>query len=238
MWRDTLADLLLPRTCIVCLQAIRERGRIALCARCEEGIDWIEGTACLRCGAPAEGFRVPPRHCRHCRAAVWKFRRAVCAGIYRGDLERAIVRFKYDRHPQAAISLAEPLARRIRMLGFDREVDTVTAVPSGVWSFVLRTYNPADEVAAEVARRLRLPMVDGMLRKVRPTARQAQLPRARRLRNPHGAYRAAPRHVRGRRVLLVDDVLTTGATASECAGALLRAGAADVIVACIARALK
>ncbi len=217
-----LLDLLYPRACSVCSAPIGEAGRLAFCAGCDAGLEWIEPPACPRCGAARRGPA-----CGECRGREYAFAGAAALGRYEGRLREAVLALKFrgGRH------LAEEFGRRLAArLG--RRFDLVVPVPMSRWKRLVRHYNPAELVAERLARHAGLPFRPGALRKVRRTRPQAELPVEERLRNPAGAYRA--RGVRGM-VLLVDDVLTTGATAGACAEALRAAGASEVHVAVVAR---
>ncbi len=148
-------------------------------------------------------------------------------GRYEGRLREAVLRLKF----RGARHLAEEFGRRLAGL-LSRRFDLVACVPMSRWKRLARGYNAAELVAGRLARHAGLPFRPGALRKARRTRPQAELPLEERLRNPAGAYRA--RAVRGV-VLLVDDVLTTGATANACTEALRAAGAAEVWLAVVAR---
>jgi predicted amidophosphoribosyltransferase len=136
--------------------------------------------------------------------------------------------FKLGGERRAARMMGEYMARAV----LDVAADVVTFVPATRRSVSARGFNPAEELARSLARALRIPWAP-LLTKVRETTDQAELGRIERRRNVEGAFRARPMKAR---VLLVDDVMTTGATADACARALRAAGARDVVVVTFARA--
>ncbi len=216
-----LLDLLYPRDCSECSQPIAEEGRLAFCPGCEERLEWIRPPFCPRCGAGRTG-----RECGECVGKEIAFAGATALGRYEGAFREAVLRLKF----RGARHLAEELGRRLAAR-IGRTFDVVTPVPMSRLKVLFRGYNAAELLAERVAHHLRVPC-RGLLRKTRRTRPQADLALEERLANPRGAYRAKP--VRGA-VLLVDDVLTTGATANACTEALRAAGAAEVHVAVAAR---
>ena len=132
--------------------------------------------------------------------------------------------FKVGGERRASADLARAMAAVAHRLG---EADTVTFVPATARSMAARGFNPAEELASHVARAVRLPCAR-LLRKTMETADQTDLSRSERARNVRDAFVAGP--APGARVLLVDDILTTGATADECARALRAAGAAQIAI--------
>ncbi len=148
-------------------------------------------------------------------------------GRYAGRLREVFLRFKF----RGARHLADEFGRRLAAR-LERRFNLVVPVPMSGWRMLGRGYNPAEQVAARLARHAGLPFGRRVLRKIRRTRPQAELQQEERLNNPKGAYRAGKV---GGVVLLVDDVLTTGATAGACAEALRAAGAAEVFLAVVAR---
>jgi ComF family protein len=217
-----LLDLLYPRECAGCGARIVEPDRLAFCAACDGRLEWIAPPACPRCGAAA-----PRGECGECAGREFRFAGATALGKYEGRLREFVLALKF----RGSRYLADEFGRRIAA-AVSRKVDLVVPVPMTRWKLLFRGYNAAALVAERMARHARLPFSSRALRKIRRTKAQAELERGERLTNPQGAYRASG--VRGV-VLLVDDVLTTGATANACTEALRAAGATEVYVAVVAR---
>jgi ComF family protein len=167
-----------------------------------------------------------------CRLGVNGFDAAYAYGWYEGRLRELIHLFKYG----GISSLAGPLGE-MTMIAYPRDerFDLIVPMPMHWWRRWRRGFNQAELLARAVGRRTALPVVNAV-RRSRFTAPQASLTNAERRRNVAGAFAVrAPEQIRGARVLLVDDVLTTGATVGACAAALKRAGAAAVSVLALAR---
>lgn len=161
--------------------------------------------------------------------------RARAVAHHAGAMRRLVHRFKYaDSHE------ARPLfARWLADAGHDllADADVIVPVPMGRWRLILRRYNQAAILAGEVSRLSGVPMAPLALARARKASRQVGLTRAQRRDNVAGAFRVPARRreeVAGRRVLLVDDVVTTGATVEACARVLKRAGATHVDVLALA----
>jgi len=229
-------DLLYPPRCEACGRLRRE----ALCAECLAAIERIERPLCQVCGEAFDPLAQAAPRCAECRARRRPFSLARTAAYYHGPLADAIRRFKY--HGQ--VVLARPLGRiMLEALSGSaadlhvRWVDVICPVPLHLLRFKERGFNQSELLAGEVAAAFGRPLRP-LLERTRPTAPQVDLPAPSRAANVHGAF--APRLVeviKGKRVLLVDDLYTTGATLSECARVLRRAGAAEVRVFTLARPL-
>lgn len=189
---------------------------------------------CDACGEPLPSWRIisiGERHCPRCRRRPSAISRARAAGAYDGTLRTLLHAFKYQQRR----SLARPLADMMRARGGDvlTGADVVVPVPLHRRRRRRRGFNQAQDLAAHLG----LPMVLA-LRRVRATASQADLPAAQRHRNVRDAFALGRRvTVGGLRVVLVDDVSTTGATLDACARVLLEAGAAEVRAITAARAI-
>lgn len=216
-----LLDVLYPRVCALCDGRIEGAGT-GFCGACDGALEWIVPPACPRCGAGRPGTA-----CGECVGKEFAFAGATALGRYEGRLREAVLRLKFRGGRHLADDFGRRLAARVA-----KRADLVAPVPMSRWKLLARAYNPAELVAERLARHGGLPFARRALRKVRRTRAQSELALEERLVNPRGAYRA--RRVRGV-VLLVDDVLTTGATANACTEALRAAGASEVHLAVIAR---
>ena len=221
-----LLDLVYPPVCGLCSQEAKG----GLCASCDQKIGWYEGVGCLSCGAgPHEGV------CPACSGKGMGFRSAVALGAYSGLLRRIVLSVKLRGEPLLIPSLSERLAERVRSARV--RVDLVTFVPTSPFrAFYLRYPSVTEVFADSLGRTLKKP-VRRSLRKTRRTVPQTDLRGDARRENLKGAFRAS-RMVEDRSILLVDDVLTTGATAQACARALYRARAREVHVAVLARRIR
>jgi ComF family protein len=185
------------------------------------------------------------RYCTDCGGKHLVFTRAALAGVYEGPLARLVQAYKYSpraRCAHLAGHLAGLLAGRLDAPECTlqaREAQLVVPVPSHRSRRIQRGFDAAGELARELSRRLDRPCSGRVLLKSRPTAPQMGLSRAERLTNVQGSFTVRREaEVQGRLVLLVDDVMTTCATAAECARTLRAAGAREVRVAAVARALE
>jgi predicted amidophosphoribosyltransferase len=226
----------------------RAVGRFVLPARClaceaSDDVRCFRGGVCDACWAalpPADAGcptcadplpEVAPEPCGRCQLDPPAFSRLRAACAYRGAARRILIACKF----QGADFLAPHLARRmVERIGVEDPFDEVAEVPATRFGRLAGDH-AADRLAAEVARLLRLPHARRLI-KVRRTARQSELPAAERADNVRRAFRAQPGAPA--RVLLVDDVATSGATVRECAAALVAAGAREVEVWCFARASR
>jgi len=226
----SLIDVIFPPRCAACremLPPVDRPGVIGdLCAVCDATLDPIV-EACARCGLPGETVE----QCATCRADPPAFDGATAAFLYGAAISDLLHHFKYEDHPE----LAHPLALQLARLTLP-PVDVVAPVPLHPSRRRSRTYDQALYLARALARLRGWPCAGGLLERTRPTARQVGQHRGARVLNVKGAFRASAL-AKDRQVLLVDDVMTTGATASECARALKAAGARMVHVASVARAV-
>ncbi len=214
---------------------LREILRPLLCPSCRRRLTVLEPPFCPRCGVMFAGRSGPIRLCGRCRREPPPFAAAYASFAYAGAVRELLHAFKYRGRLRAGRFLGRCLERTLRRYGRPEEIDLVVPVPLHPKRLRERGFNPVEQLL----RRWQEPPVrrDVLVRDL-PGASQTGLDRTARRALVARAYRVrAEEAVRGRRVLLVDDVLTTGATAAACARVLLEAKAAEVQVLAVARTL-
>jgi ComF family protein len=234
-WRD-LVEFFIPRCCPLCKIPVGDSRRF-FCQACEDDFSFIEPPLCPLCGTP---FKSPEQHshpCQSCLEGAWRFDRGFSVFYYHGTLRRAIHLFKYSGRVILANALARFLHERGAFWMTEIQPEVIVPVPSHGRRLKKRGFNPPLFLARYLGRRLRIPVLTEALLAIKQIPSQAGLKREERLENVQGAFMAERNQVRGRRVLLIDDVLTTGATANECARALKKAGASYVAVMTLARSV-
>jgi ComF family protein len=166
------------------------------------------------------------------------FQAARAVGPYDTHLRQAILKAKHAEYEPLSVALGQRLAERLTDSPLAEQPELVVAVPMHWFKRIRQRTNSAETVARAVARELRISYAKNALVCRRYLQRQATLKTEERRRNVRGAFRASRfAKLAGKRILLVDDVMTTGATAQECCRALLAAGAASVFVATVARSV-
>jgi len=230
-------DLIFPPGCLSCRKAIAEHG--ALCPACWSEIAFIERPYCERLGTPFDqDLGATGLISLEAAANPPVFHRARAAARYDSDKARALVhRLKYSDR----LELAEPLGRWMRA-GAEvlSEADVLIPTPLHRLRLITRRFNQSAALAAVIARESSVPAEMMALERVKATAPQVGLTRNQRASNLQGAFRVREEmavKIAGKNVVLIDDVLTTGATANAAARALLRAGAERVDVLVLARAV-
>lgn len=230
-WRaalDAMVDVLLPPACTVCDAVLPAAG--AFCDDCAAEVLELPTVHCARCAEPGA---FPGAQCERCRAGVpWD--RAWAPFEHEGAVARAIHRFKYEDRSDLSRPLGLLLAATAK-----RELEAMPGalvpLPLHEARFRARKFDQAALLATTLATATARPLELGWLSRVRDTPRQVGLSEAERERNVQGAF-AASSAVQGRDVVLLDDVLTSGATAREATRVLREAGAAKVFVLTLARA--
>jgi ComF family protein len=237
---DAALALVYPQACAVCGAAgVEARADVPACAECWRATRVFTGgeTLCWKCGAPAaEGASAERREgvrCRRCESE--EFTAARACGLYEGALRAAVLGLKREPHVGARLL---GLFRAAAARGPLDSATVVVPVPLHPERERERGFNQAALLGRGLAGRAGLPLDERSLARVTHTARhRAGMDRRARRETVEDAFRVVrPRLVEGQRVLLVDDVFTTGATASACARALRDAGAAEVFVLTVARA--
>lgn len=223
---NELSDALFPGnyTCELCGIEIFDGGN--LCRKCAETVTLNDGATCPVCGRRTEVNQV----CLECKSSSPSFRRAASALVYKDGAVRLILKFKNGNG-----YLKEYFADLIAPKCSDfTGADAICYIPVTAKAERRRGYNQAELLAHALAKRLSLPVLDGALTKIKETPEQKKLTKAERESNLKGCFRAERELVKGKTLILVDDVLTTGATAEAATVQLKKRGAKDVYFVTVA----
>ncbi len=250
---EDLLNLIYPCVCLQCGLAIQKinleppKGLGAgddsgferphsFCPPCWRSIRRLEGPACPVCSAPlaseAALSHSPSHRCGDCRENTPAFSFAVTPFAHEGAIAKAIHVYKYQNQPRLARPLVHLFINDIASL----QIDTVMAIPLHHTRLREREFNQSLLLAKEVSRLLEIPLQINAMQRIRETPSQVGLSRKARKKNIHRAFQVRnPEFIQAQRILLIDDVYTTGATLREGAKTLIRCGAKNVVVAALAR---
>ncbi len=227
-----LIDLLLPPACPLCSRTFPQSWTEPFCATCLGDFPPLPSAHCPRCALPFPAASGSSHLCGQCSRTTPPYAKVYAAGLYQNSLRQAIHQFKFNQR----IGLDRPLATLLaRSLPGACCAELIIPVPMHRQRLKQRTYNQALLLARELGRIRQRPVRHQLLLRQQPSIPQQGLSARQRERNLRGAFKVTGR-LDGASVLLVDDVMTTGATVRESAIALLAAGAAEVKVAVVARA--
>jgi ComF family protein len=235
-----LFEYLYPTVCLACGGSFRSGGEPLLCPRCLEGLIPLSPVRCPVCAIPfhseAALSRSPNHRCGDCRETPPYFSRTLIPFAYKGPLIKSIQRFKYHRKAALARPLSRLLIRGIVDLPRPPSVDVVVPIPLHPDRLREREFNQAALLARPLANHLKVPFMVDLLDRVLPTPQQVGLSKEERAKNVRKAFAVRrPDRIAGKRILLVDDVFTTGATLNEAAKSLKKKGAKEVVACALAR---
>ena len=221
----TALDWMYPPTCVEC----GEPG-YRLCFNCQQEIKTITGPVCRRCGIP---IKARDGLCTECKTDEPPFEAMRSLARYEGVIRQCIHSVKYDHNQALGEFFAQDLVDLVRREGWT--LDLVMPVPLNPIRKEERGYNQSALLARPVALALGLPFSTFGLKRIRNTPSQVELSAQERKINVQGAFEAVPEIVQGKRILLVDDVTTTGSTLRECSLALIKGGSLKVYCLTLAR---
>ncbi|MBC6417003.1 MAG: ComF family protein [Rhodospirillales bacterium] len=232
-----LLDAVLPLRCLGCGAVVSAES--ALCAACWSGLTFLGEPCCTCCGLPFPFDQGTESFCPACVQEPPSYDRARAAVLYDDASRRLILAFKHGDRPEAATSFA----RWMQVAGWRalESAEIILPVPLHPWRLFKRRYNQAALLAQALGAESGLAVDLDLLRRTRATPVQGHLSRVARQRNVAGAFGLAPgaeNRIQGRHLLLVDDVMTSGATLNEVAKVLRRGGAENIDVLTLARVLR
>lgn len=239
-WRSVhehAVELLFVGQCLSCSRELPENHTgVSLCLDCLAQIPPVNWALCRRCAAEVPGPPGDVETCPRCRTDKLRFDATLSLGHYAGGLREMILRMKHDQREQWGQLFAQLVEDRLGSLLHESQLDAIVPVPATAWNRWLRGTNAPTVIARALSQKLGVPAYTQLVRRSYGTVPQRGLSRSGRFRNVRGGY-----HVRkgyqlaSPHLLLVDDVMTTGATCSEIARLLKRSGAVRVTVLVIAR---
>jgi len=239
---DALVSMVFPSGCRICERLLTTGSRVPLCEECLSSFERVPSIICQVCGRPLPGLarkEGEPLLCPACQGRTYAFDRARSFALYKDAVVRAILLLKFEQIEPLGAWFAGQLAEMVNVDSDRLSVDVVVPVPPHREREKERGYNQAALLSKPLAKRLRLPHRAVLLMRTRARPDKQVLSLEERWESVRGAFATRPgSQVDNLRVLLVDDVLTTGATLDACARALREAGAKSVIGLTVARALR
>ncbi len=211
-------------TCDVCGEELVADTRYRLCSHCIETLPFVKGHKCLCCGMP---LKDEAGYCNRCQYERGVFDKNRSPLAYDGDTKRMIYALKFGKKKYMAQTLGALMADTY--LNENMEADIIVFVPMTSAEEKKRGFNQSELLAHEVGQRLDIPVLPALV-KIKETKAQKELLGKERARNLEGAFACVFEQVKNRKILLIDDIFTTGATANECSKVLLKAGARRVSV--------
>jgi len=220
-------DWLYPPHCCNC----GRRGSV-ICEKCYELIELIPQNQCAKCGYPIRG---KADICSDCRNSPPIFYQMKAWAVYTGPIAKAIHSFKYKNDLYMGKLLANPLCEIFYQSGW--EIDLIVPVPLSTQRMRTRGYNQSALLASYLGRKIGIPVSNNLLKRIRHTETQISLDVNKRFTNLMDAFYANPAKLKKKNVLVIDDVITTGATMHNCTKAILNAGADNVYCLSAARTI-
>lgn len=228
---DSLIDTLLPWRCVVCGLSCSGQG---ICAPCKAGLPWND-IACFACALPMTSADDPL--CGACLVKPPVFDSTFSPLLFKFPIDRLIHKFKFQRDLASGAVLASLLAGKLSLLEAPMP-DLLLAVPMHRFRLLHRGFNQSFEIARQLGNLLDVPVAVHELQRLRHTPAQSGLDAKSRRKNLKGAFRWRGRSLKGMNVALVDDVMTTGSTISECTRVLKQKGVLNVSAWTVARAVN
>jgi ComF family protein len=235
LFKTALSDLFFPPTCAFCEEPIVGSDAF-LCDGCADSVDMVDGPICFQCGLPVPGLAIQgPNRCGRCLADPPPYQKARYAVYYQDAVRNALLRFKFAGALHVAAALSQILTEAFRRHFQPSDFDLIVPVPIHRTRLIRRGFNQVVVIGKKLSQETGIPLDRTCFRKIRDTPPQVGLTRAARVKNLRGSFAIQhPNRIQGRRVLLVDDVATTGSTIAEAAKTINRAGAASVGVLVLA----
>lgn len=231
----SLLNVIFPPRCLMCKTPTQAHPR--MCSDCWDKLTFITTHSCYKCGIPVEqGHTLEHNYCGNCIAHMPPYRCARAVWVYDNHIRPFITRFKYSDYTIAAPFLAQQMVHQHRSLIAD--TDLIVPVPLHWTRLLKRRYNQAALLAYYMSKQTHIPYTLNACVRAKATRPQYTLSKAGRMKNVSGVFHVKPKHshrIANKHILLIDDVMTSGATITACTKALLKHGAKEVSVLTCAR---
>ena len=223
-----VVNAVLPPACPVCGRPapFAAGRRVDICPECMQKVSYVDEPFCLKCGKPVQSDEA--EYCNDCSRHVHVYDQACSVYEYSKDVKNSIYRFKYHNKQEYAGVYAKQMADRCGMMIRRWSPDVIIPVPIHISRLKMRGYNQAGLIAEALGRIIGIPIDEEALVRVIKTAPMKELSNRERVKNLQNAFQADEKVVRYKKVLIVDDIYTTGATFDACAAVLKQAGVREV----------
>jgi len=234
-----LTDIIFPPRCLICGTPLMENENYSFCPGCRSRINCVRSPQCTRCGLPFQSTEDEDHLCEECILSKPFFSTARALGKYEGTLLEAIHLFKY----KGKITIGKTLGKLMAQAEYNslniRDYTLIIPIPLHRKKLAERGFNQSLILAREIAVRFSIPLDFTTLKRNVYTKSQTSLKKNERKSNVKGAFEVkTPGKIKGEKILLIDDVFTTGSTARECSRMLIRHKADEVAVLTLARAVR
>ena len=220
--------------CVFCSSELSEKDKHLTCEKCFNTLPFNTGKVCTRCGHPVFGVA---QYCIDCKGTPCDYEHARAPFLYEGQIKSILYKLKYSGAQYLSYALSAYLANEYIINNFS--CDACIPVPLCNKRLKERGYNQAYLLARDFCNNIKIPLLSSTLIRIKDTPSQTQSSGRERAENMKGAFKVENKlSIKGKSILLIDDVYTSGATAMECASVLKRAGAKFVYVLCVAHTKK
>jgi ComF family protein len=224
-----ILNILFPKTCPLCGEIIHPKGEI--CETCGKQLAYIQEPKCKKCGKPFDAQEEEARvreYCPDCVKRCHSYDFGMAVFQYTESVRESIYRFKYHNQRTYAGFYGKAMAKQYGQTILALGVEALIPVPVSAKKKISRGYNQAELIAAELGKTLNLPMENNLLQRIKNTTPQKELNDIERRNNLKNAFKIKENIVKYRKILLVDDIYTTGSTVDACAQVLKTAGVKNV----------
>lgn len=232
-----ISDLLFPRQCENCMKVMDHKNRTYLCATCYQSIRWVSDYACSGCAGIFQGIESSePWFCQSCKNEKRAYDSCVAVSLYEGCIKNLIQKFKFSKAEYLAHTLQFIFIKNIPKRIQEASADLILSVPLHPLKLKERGFNQSLYFAQIFSRNFWIPLLTKGLHRIKYSTGQTLQDKKSRIENIRDSFRVPhPEKIKGQKIILVDDVMTTGATVQECSKMLKNAGAKSITILVLAR---